>query len=207
MLNIGVLVSGDGSNLQAIINKIYDGYLARCMIVTVVSNNKNAFALQRAKDNNIFCTIINKKEFNTIKEYDKTLIEHFKTQKVDLVVMAGFLSIVGPDFIKAFKNAIINIHPSLIPSFCGEGFYGLKPHQSALNKGVKITGATVHFVNEEVDAGPIILQKAVKIKSNDTPESLQKRVMKKAEHKILPKAIKLFEENRLMIEGNTVKIV
>lgn len=207
MLNIGVLVSGNGTNLQAIINNIYNGYLARCMIVTVVSSNQDAFALQIAKENNIFHATISKKGCKTIKEYDKKLIANFKMQKVDLVVMAGFNSIVGKDFIQEFKNKIINIHPSLIPSFCGKSLYGMKPHQAALNYGVKVTGATVHFVDEGVDTGPIILQKAVKIKDNDTAEILQQRVMKKAEWKILSKAIKLFEENRLVIENNKVKIL
>jgi len=207
MLNIGVLVSGGGSNLQAIIDKIESGYIKDVKIVTVVSNKADVFALQRAKDNGIEGICISRRSFNNMQEYDEALINHFKKNDVGLVVMAGFLSILGELFNKHYINRVINIHPSLIPSFCGKGFYGIIPHQQVLALGVKVTGATVHFVELEADSGPIILQKAVYVKESDTPEILQKRVMEQAEWEILPEAIKLFAENRLVIEGKKVKIV
>lgn len=206
MLNIGVLVSGGGTNLQAIINNIESGHLKNCLITTVVSSKKNAFALERAKRHNIPAVSIIRKDFELLEEYDKALISHFLNHNTDFIVMAGYLSIVGEIFIDAFKNKIINVHPSLIPAFCGKGYYGIIPHERALEYGVKITGATVHFVTLEPDAGPIILQKALYIKEDDTPETLQKRVMTECEHEILPKAIKLFSEGRLVIKGRKVEI-
>jgi len=206
MLRIGVLVSGGGTNLQAIIDKIEEGYLKDCSIVTVVSSRPGAYALERAKKHGIPCEVISRKNYSSTDDYDKALVEHFTKYNAGLIVMAGFLSMVGPLFIKTFKNRIINIHPSLIPSFCGKGYYGIIPHQKALEYGVKVTGATVHFVEEEYDSGPVILQKAVQVKDDDTPETLQKRVMEEAEWLILPEAIKLFSEGRLIIEGRKVKI-
>ncbi len=207
MLNIGVLVSGGGSNLQAIIDKIESGYIKNVKIVTVVSSKAGVYALQRAQEHDISNTFISRKSFNNIDEYDDALIKHFTEHKVDLVVMAGFLSILGERFNKYFEKKVINIHPSLIPAFCGKGFYGIIPHQHVIESGVKVTGATVHFVELEADTGPIILQKAVYVEDNDTPEVLQKRVMEEAEWEILPEAIKLYAENRLVVDGKRVKII
>lgn len=207
MLNIGVLVSGGGSNLQAIIDKIESGYIKNVKIVTVVSSKAGVYALERAEKHGIDNTYISRKSFNSIDEYDDALIKHFTEHKVELVVMAGFLSILGEKFNKYFEKRVINIHPSLIPSFCGKGFYGIIPHQHVIESGVKVTGATVHFVELEADTGPIILQKAVYVEDDDTPEILQKRVMEQAEWEILPEAIKLYAENRLVFDGRRVKII
>ncbi|ODM24981.1 phosphoribosylglycinamide formyltransferase [Acetivibrio mesophilus] len=206
MLRIGVLVSGGGTNLQAIIDKIESGFIKDCSIVTVVSSKANVYALERAKNHSIPAVCIARKNYASLHEYGEALIEHFESCDVGLVVMAGFLSILGENFVKRFENRIINIHPSLIPAFCGKGYYGIIPHEKALEYGVKVTGATVHFVELEADSGPIILQKAVYIKDDDTPETLQKRVMEEAEWDILPEAIKLFAEGRLEIEGRRVRI-
>lgn len=205
MLKIGVLVSGGGTNFQAIVDSIESGYIKNAQIVTLISSNPNAYALERAKKHNIEGVCIRKKDFENSSLYEKALIEHFESRGVGLVIMAGFMVVIGPDFINAFRNKIMNIHPSLIPSFCGNGFYGLKVHEAALKKGVKVTGATVHFVTEETDAGPIILQKAVYINDDDTPESLQKRVMEEAEWEIFPEAIRLFAEGKIEIVGNNVR--
>lgn len=205
-MNIGVLVSGGGSNLQAIIDNINSDKLPGCRIVLVISSRQDVYALKRAEKNNIPAVCISRKNYSTIEEYDEALITELEKRETDLVVMAGFLSIVGERFINRFQRRIMNVHPSLIPSFCGKGYYGLKPHEKALEYGVKVTGATVHFVELEPDAGPIILQKAVYIKDDDTPETLQKRVMEEAEWQILPQAIKLFSEGRLKIEGRRVLI-
>lgn len=207
MLNVGILVSGGGSNLQAIIDKVESGYIKNVSIVTVVSSRPDAYALERAKKHGIKGICISRKTFNSIEEYDEALISHFKALEVDLVVMAGFLSILGERFTRAFDGRVINIHPALIPAFCGKGFYGIIPHQKVIETGVKVTGATVHFVELEADAGPIILQKAVYVEDDDTPETLQKRVMEQAEWEILPEAVRLFAENRLVIEGRKVKII
>lgn len=207
MLRIGVLVSGGGTNLQAIIDRIDSGYLKGCSIVSVVSSKPGVFALERARIHNIPAECIMRKNYASLNEYDQAIIEVFEHHEVELVVMAGFLSILGQGFIKRYNGRIINIHPALIPSFCGQGYYGLIPHQKALEYGVKVTGATAHFVELETDAGPIILQKAVDIKCDDTPETLQKRVMEEAEWVILPEAIKLFSEGRLRIEGRKVRIL
>ncbi len=207
MLRLGVMVSGGGTNLQAIIDSIESGYLVNCSIVTVVSSRKDAYALVRAEKHGIPSVCIRRKDYDTLEEYDEALVSHLKKYKVDLVVMAGFLSIVGERFINEFPSRIINIHPSLIPSFCGKGYYGIIPHKAALEYGVKVTGATVHFVTLEADSGPIILQKAVYVKEDDTPETLQKRVMEEAEWKMLPEAIKLFSQGRLAVEGRKVTIL
>ncbi len=206
MLKIGVLVSGGGTNLQAIIDKIENGYIKNCSIVTVVSSKQGVYALERAKNHDIPAVCIARKDYGSVYEYGEALIRHFESFNVDLVVMAGFLSILEENFVRRYQNRIINIHPALIPSFCGKGYYGIIPHQKALEYGVKVTGATVHFVDVEADSGPIILQKAVYIKDDDTPETLQKRVMEEAEWDILPEAIKLFSEGRLEIEGRKVRI-
>jgi len=207
MLRLGVLVSGGGTNLQAIIDKIESGYLKDITIATVVSSREGAFALERAKKHGIDCRTISRKSFSTLEEYDRALIEHFRARGVELVVLAGFLSMLGKIFIDEYKNRIINVHPSLIPSFCGKGYYGIIPHQKALEYGVKVTGATTHFVDLEYDSGPIILQKAVEVKDDDTPETLQRRVMEEAEWQILPESIRLFSEGRLVIEGRRVRII
>ena len=187
MLNIAVLVSGGGSNLQAIIDEMKKGEI-NGKIVTVVSNKPDVYALKRAEDNNIPSKVIVSKNNPS---FSKELLSHLKENNVDLIVLAGFLCILKDDILNEYKDKIINVHPSLIPSFCGDGFYGLKVHEAALEYGVKVTGATVHFVNEITDGGKIILQKAVEIKPGDTPEILQKRVMEEAEWKILPLAVKM----------------
>ncbi len=189
MKRIGVLVSGGGTNLQAIIDACKSGVIHSGEVVTVVSNKKDVYALERAKKAGIEGVVIDKKAFSDPEKFDEALCEHMKSRDVDLVVMAGFLCIIGDTFINAFENRIINIHPSLIPSFCGEGFYGLKVHEAALNYGVKVSGATVHYVSSVVDGGKIIKQKAVYVHENDTPQTLQKRIMEEAEWKILPEAI------------------
>ena len=189
MLNIAVLVSGGGTNLQAIIDAVKSGKITGGRVATVVSSNPNAYALERAKANGIETAVISKKNYENLEEYDKALVKYMREKNIDLIVLAGFLSIVGETLVKEFPNRIINVHPSLIPSFCGKGFYGLTVHEKALEYGVKVTGATVHFVNEIVDGGQIILQKAVYVEPDDTPEILQKRVMEQAEWEILPKAI------------------
>lgn len=206
MLRLGILVSGGGTNLQSIIDKIQNGYLAGCGIVTVVSSKAGVYALERAQKHNIPAAVISKKSFGSMEEYDQALIDHFKGCDVELVVLAGFLSMLGQGFVDTYRNRIINIHPSLIPSFCGKGYYGIIPHQKALEYGVKVSGATVHFVDLEYDSGPIIFQKAVEVKPDDTPESLQLRVMQEAEWELLPKAIRLYKEGRLTLEGRKVKI-
>lgn len=206
MLRIGILVSGGGTNLQAIIDSVESGYLSKCKIETVVSSNENAYALTRAKKHNISSVCILKKDYDSIAGYDEALISHLNSCNVDLVVLAGFMTILGKDFISAYENRIINIHPSLIPAFCGKGYYGLKPHRAALEYGVKITGATVHFVDTGTDTGPIILQKAVNINQDDTPETLQKRVMEEAEWEILTKAIKLISEGKVKVVNRKVLI-
>ncbi len=206
MLKIGALVSGGGTNLQAVLDSIHRGEMEDCRVVTVVSSNTKAYALTRAEQNGINGVCIRKKDFETPEEYERALIAHFQSFEVDLIIMAGFMVVIGATFISAFRNRIMNIHPALIPSFCGDGYYGIKVHEKALEKGVKVTGATVHFVTEETDAGPIILQRAVYVKEDDTPQTLQRRVMEEAEWKIFPEAIKLFAQGRLHVENNRVKI-
>ncbi len=206
MKNIIVLVSGGGTNLQALIDASERGEIKDGEITCVISSNPNAYALERAKKHNIATDIIRRKDYASLDEYDKALTELLKSKNADLVVLAGFMTILGTGVIRAFENRIINIHPSLIPSFCGEGFYGLKVHEQALARGVKVTGATAHFVNEVCDGGPIIIQKAVEIQNGDTPEILQKRVMEQAEWKILPKAVSLFCEDKIKVNGNTTVI-
>lgn len=204
MLRIGVLVSGGGTNLQAIMDYIEENAVD-ARIVSVVSSRSKAYALERAAAKGIEAVFISRKDAGCIEEYERRLVEHFKSRNADLIVLAGFMVILGPVFVNAFENRIINIHPSLIPSFCGEGFYGLKVHEAVLAKGVKVTGATVHFVNLDADDGPIILQKAVEVKDTDTPEILQRRVMEEAEWVIYPEAIRLIAENRIRIENNIVR--
>ena len=186
---IAVLVSGGGTNLQALINAQNKGIINSGEIKLVISNNSGAYALERAKKASIDSAIVLKKECASQLEFEQKIIDKLDEYKIDLIVLAGFMSILSESFTSRYANRILNVHPSLIPSFCGKGFYGLKVHEEALKKGVKVTGATVHFVNEIPDGGEIILQKAVNIKEDDTPESLQKRVMRLAEWKILPAAV------------------
>ncbi len=185
---IAVLVSGGGTNLQALIDAQNNGIIESGEISLVVSNNYGAFALERAKKAGIDCAVVSKKECADQNEFEEKIKELLSTYKIDLIILAGFMAILSENFTSAFPKRIINVHPSLIPSFCGKGFYGLHVHEAALEYGVKVTGATVHFVNEIPDGGEIILQKAVKILENDTPQSLQKRVMRLCEWKILPEA-------------------
>ncbi|MBQ7966269.1 MAG: phosphoribosylglycinamide formyltransferase [Ruminococcus sp.] len=186
---IAVLVSGGGTNLQALINSQKKGIIESGEIKLVISNNSNAYALKRAEKANIDTAIVPKKDFASQLEFEEKIVEKLNEYDIDLIVLAGFMSILSESFTSRYSNRILNVHPSLIPSFCGKGFYGLKVHEEALKKGVKVTGATVHFVNEIPDGGEIILQKAVYIKEDDTPETLQKRVMRLAEWKILPAAV------------------
>ena len=207
MKNIVVLVSGGGTNLQALIDAQKRGELAQGKITCVISSNPNAYALTRAANNSIATEVIRRKDFAEFDEYDKALTALLQSKNADVVVLAGFMTILGKRVIAAFENRIINIHPALIPSFCGEGYYGLRVHEEALKKGVKVTGATAHFVNEVCDGGPIILQKAVEVQNGDTPEILQKRVMEQAEWKILPKAVALFCEDKIKVIGNKTEIL
>ena len=188
-IRIAVLVSGNGTNLQALINAQKNKVIKNGKIELVISNNSNAFALKRAEKSKIPFEIISKKECKKIEEFEKKLKEILKSYKIELIVLAGFMSVLSKNFIKDYPKRIINIHPSLIPSFCGKNFYGIKVHEEAIKRGVKITGATTHFVNEIIDGGEIIMQKAVKVLDNDTAEKLQKRVMESAEWIILPKTV------------------
>ena len=194
-LNVAVLVSGGGTNLQALIDAEKSGILKSGKIKLVISNTKGAYALTRAENNSIKTLTLDKKEFVSRERFEEALISALDINEIDIIVLAGFMSILSANFVKKYDKRIINVHPSLIPSFCGVGFYGLKVHEKALEKGVKVTGATVHFVNEIADDGEIIMQKAVNVRKNDTPESLQKRVMKLAEWKILPKALEKVFKN------------
>lgn len=206
MLNIAVLVSGGGTNLQALIDAQNDGKIKEGKIALVVSSNTKAFALERAVKAGIPTEVLLRRGFTAQEDYDAALLGLLSQYGINLIVLAGFMTIISETVVSHFQNRIINVHPSLIPAFCGEGYYGLRVHEEALKKGVKVTGATVHFVNEICDGGPIILQKAVEVLSDDTPQTLQKRVMEQAEWKILPKAVALFCENRLEVENGRVKI-
>ena len=199
MLKVGVLVSGGGTNLQAILDAIDSGKITNAEVSLVISNNPNAYALERAKNHSIEAVCISPKQYECREEFHKALLEKLKESGVELIVLAGFLVAIPPMIVEAYPNKIINIHPSLIPSFCGTGFYGLKVHEAALARGVKVVGATVHFVDEGTDTGPIILQKAVEVQNGDTPEVLQRRVMEQAEWKILPRAIDLIAHGKVSV--------
>ncbi len=207
MKNIVVLVSGGGTNLQALIDAQKRGELTGGKITCVISSNPNAYALTRAADNNIETAVIRRKDFETAEDYDRALTALLQSKQADVVVLAGFMTILGKEVIHSFENRIINIHPALIPSFCGEGYYGLRVHEEALKKGVKVTGATAHFVNEICDGGPIIMQKAVVVNDGATTEILQKRVMEQAEWKILPRSVALFCEDKIKVSGNKTEIL
>lgn len=205
MLDVVVLVSGGGTNLQAIIDAVESGSITNTRITGVISNNKNAYALERAKKHGVQNQCISPKDFASRDEFNERFIEVIDEWKPDLIVLAGFLVVIPPAMIERYRNRIVNIHPSLIPSFCGTGFYGLKVHEAALERGVKVVGATVHFVDEGTDTGPIILQKAVEVEAGDTPEILQKRVMEQAEWKILPRAIDLIANGKVSVcDGKAV---
>ena len=204
-MKIAVCVSGGGTNLQAIIDAIDNGTITNTEISVVIANNPGAFALERAKKHGIEAVCISPKHYETRAEFNREFLEKLDSYEVDLVVLAGFLVVIPPEMIQKYRNRIINIHPSLIPSFCGTGYYGLKVHEGALERGVKVTGATCHFVDEGTDTGPIILQKAVEIKQGDTPEVLQKRVMEQAEWIIMPKAIDLIANGKVsVVDGRVV---
>lgn len=205
MLNVVVLVSGGGTNLQAIIDAVENRTITNTKIAGVISNNKNAYALERAKKHGIANCCISPKDYANRATFNQKFLEKMDELNPDLIVLAGFLVVIPPEMIAKYRNRIINIHPSLIPSFCGTGFYGLKVHEAALARGVKVVGATVHFVDEGTDTGPIILQKAVEVEAGDTPEVLQRRVMEQAEWKILPKAIDLIANGKVsVLDGLTV---
>ncbi|MCR5275443.1 MAG: phosphoribosylglycinamide formyltransferase [Clostridiales bacterium] len=203
-MKIAVFVSGGGTNLQAIIDKIASGEIKNVEIAEVIASNDSAFAIERAKKAGIRSTVISKKVLGDA--YDDATLKELDSLGVDLVVLAGFLSMLGPKTVAAYANRIINIHPALIPAFCGKGMYGIRPHQAVLEKGVKVSGATVHFVNEHYDEGPIILQKAVDVLPDDTPETLQQRIMKECEQVILPKAIQLIADGKIEVVNNLVRV-
>lgn len=206
MLKIAVLVSGGGTNLQAIIDKIAEGVITNTEIAVVISNNKNAYALERAKQAGIEAVCVSPKDYENREQFNQEFLKTLDSYQVDLVVLAGFLVVIPPAMIQKYENRIINIHPSLIPSFCGTGYYGLKVHEGALARGVKVTGATVHFVDEGTDTGPIILQKAVEVQNGDTPEILQRRVMEQAEWEILPRAIHLIANGKVTVKDKKVVV-
>lgn len=207
MLKMAVLVSGGGTNLQAILDNIRDGGITNAEISVVISNNKNAYALERAKQHQIDAVCISPREFASREEFNMALLEKIQSYHVDLVVLAGCLIVIPEIMVDAYPNRIINVHPALIPAFCGTGYYGLKVHEAVLERGARVTGATVHFVDHGTDTGPIILQKAVEVRQGDTPEILQRRVMEEAEWKILPRAIDLIANGKIRVEDNHVLIV
>ena len=204
--NIAVLVSGGGTNLQALIDAEKRGIFGDSRITLVVASKPGVYALERAENNGIPSVVLGRKEYDSIKDYSRALADTLTDAKIDLVVLAGFLTIIDEQVYEAFPNRIINVHPALIPSFCGKGYYGLRVHEAALDKGVKVSGATVHIVTPECDAGPIILQKAVEVRQDDTPEALQKRIMEEAEWVILPEAVKLFCFDKISVKDNKVYI-
>ena len=206
MLKLAVLVSGGGTNLQAIIDAISAGKITNACISVVISNNANAYALERARAHGIEALCISPKDFESREAFNQAFLDKLNSYNVDLVVLAGFLVVLPEMMIKEYTNRIVNIHPSLIPSFCGVGYYGLHVHEAALKRGVKVTGATVHFVDTGTDTGPIILQKAVKIEPDDTPQSLQRSVMEKAEWKILPEAINLIANDKITVTDGIVSL-
>ncbi|MEE1313305.1 MAG: phosphoribosylglycinamide formyltransferase [Lachnospiraceae bacterium] len=206
MLRLAVLVSGGGTNLQAVIDAIDCGTITNAQIDVVISNNKNAFALERAKKHGIEAKAISPKDFDTRADFNEALYQELVSREIDLIVLAGCLVVIPEKIIHAFENRIINIHPSLIPSFCGTGYYGLKVHEKALERGVKVSGATVHFVDAGTDTGPIIDQKAVSIEEHDTPEILQRRIMEQAEWVIMPKAIDDIANGRIkVVDGKVIR--
>lgn len=207
MLNIAVFVSGGGTNLQALIDAQDRGEIKNGKITFVLASNENAYALERAKKAGIDTAVVSRKQYESKADYHKAVLKTLDGRDIDLIVLAGFLSILGEELVSKYNNRIINVHPSLIPLFCGDGFYGKKVHKAVLDSGMKVTGATVHFVNEITDGGAIILQKAVPIEQGDNEDILQYRVMRQAEWEILPKAVSLFCEGRIKINGNKTEII
>lgn len=197
MIRVGVMVSGTGTNLQAIIDAVQSGAITNVSLEMVLSNKKDAYALERAKQNNIPAVCVSPKDYGERADFHRALIENVDAYQLDLIVLAGFLVVLPKEFVRKYQGRIINVHPSLIPSFCGDGYYGLRVHEAVLKRGVKVTGATVHFVDEGTDTGPIIFQKAVEVLPDDTPEILQKRVMEQAEWKLLPAAINAIANHQL----------
>ena len=206
MLKIAVCVSGGGTNLQALIDGVNKGLIANTRIVRVISNNRNAYALERAAQAGIDALCVSPRDFDDREQFNKALVRAVDEAEPDLVVLAGFLVVIPPELIRKYENRIVNIHPSLIPSFCGTGYYGLKVHEAALARGVKVTGATVHFVDEGTDTGPIIMQKPVAVQAGDTPETLQRRVMEEAEWVILPQSINLIASGKVQVVDGHVEI-
>lgn len=206
MLKVAVLVSGGGTNLQAILDAVDSGAITNAKVEVVISNNKNAYALERARNHGIEALCISPKDYDTRDAFNEAFLEKLDSCQPDLIVLAGFLVVIPEKMIEKYRNRIINIHPSLIPSFCGTGYYGLKVHEGVLGRGVKVTGATVHFVDEGTDTGPIILQKAVEVHQDDTPEILQRRVMEQAEWIIMPKAIDLIANGKVSVVDGKVRI-
>ena len=206
MFQIAVFVSGGGTNLQAILDQIQAGMLPGVSVSCVVASKPGTYAQVRAEKAGIPCLVVARKAYAELEAYDQALLSALQPYRVDLIVLAGFLSLLGPKLVAGYRNRIINIHPSLIPAFCGPGLYGIKPHQAALDYGVKLSGATVHFVDEHYDEGPILLQKPVEILEGDTPESLQQRIMSEAEQVILPQAIALIAAGRVQIQGRRTHI-
>ena len=207
MLKLAVLVSGGGTNLQAIIDSIADGRITNARIEIVISNNKNAYALKRAENAGIPAKCISPKDYGNREEFNDCLLSELEKSGADLVVLAGYLVVIPKKIVDRFENRIINIHPSLIPSFCGKDYYGLKVHEGVLDRGVKVTGATVHFVDKGTDTGPIILQKAVSVRQEDTPKTLQQRVMEEAEWVIMPKAIDLIANDKIEVADGKVRFL
>lgn len=206
-MKIAVFVSGGGTNLQAIIDNIESGKLPGVEIALVIASNDKAYALERAAKHNIPATVMSVKSYASREEWDDAVVEKLQAAGTELIVLAGYLSLLGAKTVAAFNNRIINIHPALIPAFCGKGMYGIRPHEAALARGVKVSGATVHIVNENYDEGPILLQKCVDVLPDDTPEVLQKRIMKECEQVILPEAIRLFAEGKIKIVNNRVEYI
>jgi phosphoribosylglycinamide formyltransferase 1 len=206
MFRVVVCVSGGGTNLQAILDGIDKGLILNTEIVRVISNNRGAYALERAAAAGIDAVCVSPKDYKDREQFNEALLQAVEEARPDLIVLAGFLVVIPPELIRRYENRIINIHPSLIPSFCGTGYYGLKVHEAALRRGVKVTGATVHFVDEGTDTGPILMQKAVEVRENDTPETLQRRVMEEAEWVILPWAVNLLANGSVTVQDGRVKI-
>ena len=204
MLRVLSMVSGGGTNLQAIIDSVKNGMITNTELVGVISNNKNAYALTRAEENGIDAKCISPKDYESREVFNQELLKAVDAYEPDLIVLAGYLVVIPPEMIKKYKNRIINIHPSLIPSFCGTGYYGLKVHEAALARGVKVVGATVHFVDEGTDTGPIIMQKPVEVRPDDTPEVLQRRIMEQAEWQIMPKVIDLIAHDKVHVKDGRV---
>ncbi len=207
MQKIAVLVSGGGTNLQALLDAEAAGAIRNGKIIRVISSKPGVYALERAKQHGVAAAVVERKAFATAAAFDAAILRELEDCGADMVVLAGFLSILGPAVISRYENRILNVHPALIPSFCGKGYYGLRVHEEALRYGVKLTGATVHFVSEVPDGGAILLQKAVEIRPDDTPETLQRRVMEEAEWQLLPKAVSLLCEGRVVIEGRIARIL